>query len=125
MIAMIPDTAQIERRWPYLARALRGTLLGTVVGIGIALFRNQNIGYTLVYSISISVICWFCIDFGRRLVARWLKRHSRISEIYAKNDWPGWPWMIPVLFVGTFIGFSGGQRDRRLRFSGPSGEPLL
>lgn len=108
MIRGYPDPTHIERRWPYLARALRGAVLGAVVGVGLALFENQSIGYTLVYSISISILCWFCIDLGRRSVARWLARHSRLSEINAANDWPGWRWMIPVLIVGTVIGFSGG-----------------
>ena len=108
MIRGYPDPTKIERRWPYLARALRGAVLGALVGVGLALFLNQSIGYTMVYSICVSILCWFCIDLGRRSVARWLARHSRLSELNASNDWPGWAWMIPVLVVGTVIGFSGG-----------------
>jgi hypothetical protein len=90
-------------RPPSLGRALRSVGFGVVIGLSIALLRRQNVAYTLIYSICIALACWFCIDLGRHLVAGRFKSTST-----ARSGWPGWRWMIPVVIVGSSLGFVGG-----------------
>jgi hypothetical protein len=76
---------------------------GIVFGGSIALLRGQIVWNTLIYSICIALVCWFCIDGGRWLVARRL-----YSSSTDRRGWPGWPWMIAVVVVGSSLGFIGG-----------------
>lgn len=88
----------------FLSRALRSLGFAILFGVAIAVSRNQNLWYTLVYSLCVALICWFCIDLGRFAVARWLHRFSAD----ARSDWPGWPWMLVIIVIGSTIGFSTG-----------------
>jgi hypothetical protein len=95
-------------RSPYLVRALRSAGFGLVVGAALALVRAQNLWYTLVYALCISLICWFCIDMGRLGLARWLLRRSAAKNAKEGNEWPGWPLMIAVVILGSCIGITAG-----------------
>ncbi len=44
------DTSLAKPRGPSLARALRSVGFGIVIGLCIAILRQQNVGYTLIYS---------------------------------------------------------------------------
>ena len=95
-VAMIPPATSgaanyRQRRAPYLVRALRSTAFGTVIGICLAFLRGQNIFYTLLYSICISLSCWFWIDLGRRVLVGWLYQ-ERLGESAPEGlrGWPGW-----------------------------------
>jgi signal transduction histidine kinase len=97
-----------EPRGSYLARALRTVALCIAFGIVLALLRQQNLWYTIVYALCIGLICWFCIDFGRTLTARWLLRWAADRSDGQESDWPGWSWMFVIVFVGSVIGYSAG-----------------
>jgi hypothetical protein len=96
------------RRTHYLARGLRIVVYGLIVGLCIALLRAQSLWSTLIYSICIAVVCWVCIDVGRRAVAAWLNRRLGIG--IASTEWPSLPWLILVVLVGSALGFFGGTR---------------
>jgi Histidine kinase/Histidine kinase-, DNA gyrase B-, and HSP90-like ATPase len=99
-----PVTRSPARRPHYLARAARSVGYGLIAGLCIALLRAQSLWSTLIYSICIAIACWFCIDLGRRVVAAWLNRRFGI----AVTEWPGLPWLIPIILVGSALGFFGG-----------------
>jgi hypothetical protein len=103
---MIPSADSYETsrfgRALSLARGLRSVGYGIVIGLGIALLRGRGYGTTLIYSICISLVCWFCIDLGRHLVGR-LK-----SSASAGRGWPGWRSMIVVVILGSGLGYLGG-----------------
>jgi hypothetical protein len=102
------ETSLAEPSRPSLARALRSVVLGIVFGGSMALLRGQILWSTLVYSICIALACWFCIDGGRWLVARRLNSFATNSSSTEYRGWPGWRWMIPVVVVGSSLGFIGG-----------------
>ncbi len=83
-------------------RALNVTGFAVLFALGISFFHDQNLWYTLLYSICIALICWLCIDFGRLAAARWL--YEKIKD----SDWPGWPLMFVIVVLGSTIGYSTG-----------------
>lgn len=89
---------------PYLARALRSAGFGIAVGLCVAILRRQSITYTLIYSVSIALSCWFCIDVGRRAIAGFFWNRSPTT-----GYWPGWRWMLVVVVIGSSLGFIGGN----------------
>lgn len=91
-----------------LKRGLRSLGAGLVFGIALTVIRHQDLGITLIYTCLITLICWFCIDFGRTGVARLVHKHSAAAPSAAERDWPGWPWMVVVIIVGSGVGFSVG-----------------
>lgn len=93
---------------PYLARALRSGMYGLVIGAAIAFLHGQNLWLSLVYSLSISLLCWFCLDLGRRIVAQWVLPHAGAAYLEARDGWPGWPWMLAIIFVGCTVAYTGG-----------------
>jgi hypothetical protein len=103
-----PDTSLPESSAPYAARALRSVGFGLAIGTCIALLRGQNILTTLIYSVCISLLCWFCIDIGRRVLVGWLYRDRLQDRLDDLGGWPGWGWMIALVIVGSAIGFAGG-----------------
>jgi hypothetical protein len=88
----------------FLWRAVRTVAFALLFAVALAVTRQQNLWYNLVYSISIGLICWACIDFGRLAVARWRRRSS--PDVY--ETWPGWPWMLVIILLGSTIGYSTG-----------------
>jgi signal transduction histidine kinase len=91
----------IKRR-SFAARGLRSVLIACFVALAISGLYNTNPMITLAYSASYTLGCWFFIDAGRILAARWVHRHDRGNEKFGR--WPGWKWMIAVVLVGTFAG---------------------
>jgi Histidine kinase len=97
---------------PQRARfAVRGLRSG---GFGIAIAGALTIAFgfplwsTLAHSVCIALGCWFTIDSSRLLAARWVYRDAVPGSAQAASRWPGWPWMLPIILVGTIIGFSVG-----------------
>ena len=81
---------------------------GALIGGCLTLAFDYPLLSTVLHSVCISVACWFSIDGGRVLAARWAHRHATAGSPQANAQWPGWPWMVPVLVIGTVIGFSVG-----------------
>jgi hypothetical protein len=93
----------------YFARVILFAVgFGALFGIFLALLRQQNLWSTFAYTISISISCWFYIDLGRFVLARWVHRRDRAATGEV-NDWPGWPLMLGVLILGSALGFSTGN----------------
>jgi hypothetical protein len=110
---MVPSATRPEARFlwsrvPYLARALRSVGFGLGIGTGIALLRGQSIVSTLIYSVCISLLCWFCIDIGRRVLVGWLYRERLRDCPDDLRGWPGWGWMVTIVVAGSAFGFVGG-----------------
>jgi signal transduction histidine kinase len=97
------ETSPARSHAPSLARALRSVGFGIAIGVCIALLRRQSVATTLIYSICISLGCWFFIDMGRHLVAG----RSKPASIEGRG-WPGWGWMIAIVIVGSSLGFIAG-----------------
>jgi signal transduction histidine kinase len=87
-------------------RALRLAALIIAISVAIALIFAQRFWITFVYSMSIATGCWFFIDSGRVLSARWLQRKLAADE---RSGWPGWGPMAAVLVVGTVLGYTLGN----------------
>ncbi len=102
-----PSPAAPQTR--FAMRGLYSVAFGVVFGIALAVLREQDVRVTLVYSVATSILCWSSMDFGRVAVARWLHRGAAPGVNGEARDWPGWPWMIVVIVIGTAIGFTGGN----------------
>ena len=102
------DSSPSNGRGRYLARALRSMGFGIVVGLSIAIIRQQSIWTTLVYSLCISLACWFFIELGRFVLAGLLNRNTPNRYLTSRPGWPGWGWMMAVVCVGSCFGLFGG-----------------
>ncbi len=90
-------------------RGLRiATLLITVSAV-IAFAFTQHFWNSFIYSLSIGVGCWFFIDSGRAVAARWLNRRNVERDARFRSGWPGWGPMAGILVVGTALGYSAGN----------------
>jgi len=89
-------------------RGVRSVAISVLFGVVLAAVRQQNLWITLIYTVTISIICWFCIDLGRLGVARIRQPPVVGSGADGKRDWPGWPWMVVIILLGSTVGFSLG-----------------
>ena len=80
-----------------------------------------NLFSTWVYSAAIGSFCWFFIDGGRLMLARWLPDASRPAGA-RRAGWPGPRWMMLCIVVGTALGYSlgSGLGDAITGFTTPS-----
>jgi hypothetical protein len=99
----LPETAP-SRRARFAVRGVLSAGFGVLIGFGLTILTGVSLGSSLVYSVCISVACWFSIDTLRVPVARWQSRHTPRATHEAHNDWPGWPLMMGVVLAGTFVG---------------------
>ena len=88
-----------------LARAARTVGFAALFGVALSVVRQQNLWYSILYSVCIGVICWLCIDLGRLALARALAASGSGA---GDADWPGWPWMIVLILFGSAFGYSTG-----------------
>ena len=96
-------------RTSFALRGLRSAGFGVLIAAALMLAFGYPFWSTLAHSVSIAVICWFTIDSGRLIVARWVHRDAPEGSRLANHQWPGWPWMLAIILVGTVIGFSVGS----------------
>lgn len=89
----------------FVLRGLRVVAIGVVISLLFALFTPGQLGISFAYAVPITFSCWFFIDGGRLLAARWVNR----GRIAADAHWPGWAWMVPVLLLGTVLGYQAGH----------------
>lgn len=89
----------------FVLRGLKVIGIGTGISLLFALFTPRHLGVSLAYAVPITFGCWFFIDGGRLLAARWVSRR----RVAADAHWPGWPWMVLVLLLGTVLGYQSGH----------------
>jgi hypothetical protein len=106
---------------PFLLRGLRAVGYGLIVGLCISVLRAQSLWPTLVYAGCISFFCWLTIDGGRQLLSGWLER--RFGHTTA--GWPGWRWMLLIVFLGSSIAFFAGTALGDLLTGGRASTLLL
>jgi hypothetical protein len=90
------------RRTPFVVRGLKSLAIGGVIAVVVSFVFGQKLTTNLAYVLSITLGCWFFIDGGRVLAARWVNRRS--PDSWGSTEWPGWPMMTGVLVVGTALG---------------------
>ncbi len=101
-------TAPLHVLQALAVRGLRSLAFGVVIAICLTLAFGFPLYPTLMQSVCTAAVCWFCIDSGRLFAARWVHRNATSSTPDSQKRWPGWPWMVPILIVGSIIGFSVG-----------------
>ncbi|MBX3643911.1 MAG: histidine kinase [Rubrivivax sp.] len=94
--------------WDRLPRAARRGLSTLVFSAGVggvvSLLLAAPLGESVVYAVCVSLAIWACIDGGRLLAARWVRRHEA-AQAGPPTGWPGWGWMVPILLLGTLVGY--------------------
>jgi hypothetical protein len=98
-----------RHRAPFAVRGLRSMGIGAFIGVALHLAFGMPLWSGVVHSICIATMCWFCIDTSRIGAARWLHRHDPVDASESRSRWPGWPWMLPIIVIGTVVGFSVGN----------------
>jgi hypothetical protein len=104
-----PPTTGAKRRESFALRGLRSAGYGVAIAGFLSLAFHLPFRSTLIHSVCIAVICWFTIDSGRLLAARWVYRDAAPGAPLGEHQWPGWPWMAGIVLVGTIVGFSAGS----------------
>jgi len=89
----------------FVWRGVRVMLVGTGIALLFSLPAPHRIGISMSYSLPITLACWFFIDGGRLIAARWVRRRDGGAD----PQWPGWGWMGAIVVVGTALGFAVGQ----------------
>src|SRR6185369_12105001 len=93
----------------FARRGLRVLMIGTVISALVSFVLAHNPLFGLAYGISISMLSWLFIDGGRLIIAGWLHRRAPLDDRHGSGRWPGWPLMIAIIVVGTFIGYNLGN----------------
>lgn len=108
MAATPSATPTARTRLPFAMRGVRSMAVAAAAGLTIGLVFDRHLPTLLSYVLGITLSCWFFIDGGRLLAARWLNRHLPPGAPGA-SEWPGWPVMTGVLLVGTVLGAGVGS----------------
>ncbi|MEQ1686341.1 MAG: histidine kinase, partial [Burkholderiaceae bacterium] len=92
----------------FAVRGLRSAGFGVVIAVCLTLAFGYPFVSTLAHSVCIAIASWFTIDIGRLAASLWVYRNEPAGAIEPTSRWPGWPWMVPIILVGTVVGFSVG-----------------
>jgi len=89
--------------------ALRGLVI-VGIGVGVALLLTLDAPplqrqLTLLYTVCITLGCWFCVDGG---ITLW-QRHAARRPGADHAGWPRWPVLALLLPLGTALGYSAGH----------------
>ena len=106
----------------FALRGLRNQVMCVVIAVVIWLMvpgARGNLFTAWVYSAAIGTACWFFIDGGRLLLARWVPGQPNVAR---RAGWPGVRWMVLCILVGTALGYTLGVAlgDAVTGFSTPS-----
>ena len=89
-------------------RGLRTAGFALVIALCLWLLFPQSLLGSVVYSLCIALSCWLLIDGSRILAALWSHRHAA-GGAWTQSLWPGWGWMIPIVLVGSVLGYAIGN----------------
>ena len=121
---MPPPAARLAPAPLTRSMAVRGAInqiTCVVIALVLWLLRVDDSFWTgLVFSLLIGNACWLFIDGGRLVVARAL--HPRFSS---SSEWPGWPFMAPIVVIGTVLGYLGGHALAKLLLGLPPSPSML
>jgi Histidine kinase len=92
----------------FAMRGAKSAAAGGLVALCLWVVSGHDFGQVLVYSLCISLMCWFFIDVGRDLVALRLARRAADGPD-APRAWPGWIWMLGIVAVGGVLGYAAGN----------------
>ena len=101
-----------DHRWRQLRRFVARGLKTAVAALPLAvllwvLFPNPFASH-VVFTLCISVSCWFVID-GTRILVALFKRRGGPGSVELDHLWPGWNWMVPIVIVGSVVGYAFGN----------------
>jgi signal transduction histidine kinase len=91
----------------FMRRGLRVSVIGLAVALVLTGVYQHDFWPTLIYSVCIAEGCWFFIDSGRMVAARWV--HRRDPGNARHGEWPGWPLMALIVIFGTALGYTAGN----------------
>ncbi len=90
-------------RRPWYSDLLAILGVGLLVGLLLFVMRGGRFWITMLYSMSIATCIGYSIGLLQHGVARWLLRSDPDNPKLCAG-WPGWPWMLGCIAVGTLIG---------------------
>ncbi len=99
-----------------LYRGLQVVLLGTGLAVLLAFLYRQAFAPTWVYTMCITVACWGLIETSLNLAIR------VVGE--GRPGWPPMRWVVPIVALGTVLGYSLGNELGNL-FMGQRNPGLL
>lgn len=109
-VTMVPMNIPILMRPLALGKMI---VITELICLAIALLLSLIGGdgwINLIYSLIIGNLSSLFINGGRWGVSMWLlhgKKHTPQAELI--NGWPGWRWVIPLVVVGSLLGYALGS----------------
>ena len=107
----MPLLLPAPRRGAHATAVLRYLASGVVVCGAVAVFFSfafdNPFSSVLVFSLCIGLSCQLLIHGGCRLAAHLLQRR-RPDDRSLQRGWPGWPWALPIIVVGSWTGIQIG-----------------
>ena len=119
MLSMSPPPKQLPAfPWaPFLRRGARTLFAAAIIGLAVGLggLTDNPLWTFELYTLSITLFCWACVDGGRLLVARTQFLRRQLTDVApgsraapAHPEWPGRISMVLVLVIGTAVGHTLG-----------------
>jgi len=90
-------------------RGLGVLIIGGLICALVAALSARSFVGGFTISLAITMMCWFFIDGGRLAVTALLYRNAAPDADPSHGKWPGWPWMLAIIVVGTFLGYTIGN----------------
>ena len=103
--AALPKSSRLRR---YLMRGVTTTGFALVIATVLWILMRQPYTTTLIYTLCISLCCWFLIDTGRIAAALWGQRNAA-GGARDESLWPGWRTTVPIVVVGSVLGYAIGN----------------
>ena len=105
-----PPQAELGLWAGFVGRGLRNQFVCVGVALVIWLMSSNSHSSLLdtwVYSAAIGTACWFFIDGGRLLLARWVPGRQTMPT-QRRARWPGPLWMAACIVAGSTLGYTLG-----------------
>ena len=99
------DESRLRR---FVMRGAMTAAFAPVIATVLWILFSQSYATNLVYSLCISLSCWFLIDAGRIAAALWRYRNAE-GGAWSRSLWPGWPLTMPIVLVGSVLGYAIGN----------------
>lgn len=116
-LSLPEDAARDSTLRRFLRRGAKSAALGVLIAVVLTLGAERPFADALAYAVPITAACWFLIDGGRALAARWTPAPAGAG---GPRHWPGWPWMGAVIVLGSVLGYSAGNAVGNLLTGGSS-----
>jgi signal transduction histidine kinase len=100
-MAILPLPRAVSPLRSMLVRAAINQLACALIALLLwSISPHRGLALMYGYSFLIGNCCWLLIDGSRAVIGRW-----RWKRLGGAKEWPGLRWMVPVVLIGTGLGY--------------------